>query len=190
MRCSCLPLFHETASALGFELGVGAARGGRREGFTEQVLEGDRAGGVAIRAKEEGHRVGECVQGEVGPVFRKGPRLEPREGQAGTGVPAAEGSVVGGVPVQRRGLQGGREPSGGWVDLGGGAHYPQAGQVALVCEEEVKWGEAGLHSEDVNGSARKAVGGPPLDLMPEGHQLPCHMGSGLENVSTVAQDRK
>ena len=63
------------------------------------MLGGDGAGGVAVWAKEEGHQVRESIQGEVGPVLGRGSRLEPREGQACPGVPTAEDSVVGGVPV-------------------------------------------------------------------------------------------
>jgi len=44
------------------------------------VLGGDWEGAKPIEAQEEQHGVQECVQGEVGPVLRGGPRLDPREG--------------------------------------------------------------------------------------------------------------
>jgi len=76
--------------------------------------------------------------------------------------------MIRGVAAQRLSQKGGWESGCSWVDLRGGAHYPQAGQATFVSEEEVQWGEAGFDSQDVSGSARKAVRGPPLDLMPEG----------------------
>jgi len=112
------------------------------------------------------------------------------EGQPGTGVTAVEDSIVGGEAIQRRYLQRGREPSGGRAHLSGGAHQSQAGQAAFVREEEVEWGEAGLHSQDVDGSARKAVGGLSLDIVPEHRQLPRHVSRRLAGVSAVAEDRK
>jgi len=66
------------------------------------VLGGDRKGRAAARAKKEEHRVGESVQWEVSPVLGRGPLLAPGEGQAGSRVPAAEESVIGGVAVWRR----------------------------------------------------------------------------------------
>jgi len=80
VRRSLLPLFHEEVLAQELELGVGAAQGGRRVGFAEQVLGGDREGGMAVQAEEEENGVGEGVQGEVGSVLGRGPRLMPGEG--------------------------------------------------------------------------------------------------------------
>ena len=80
----------------------------------------------------------------MSPVLGRGPQLAPGEGQAGTRVATAEGPVVGGVSMQRRSLKGGREPSGGRVDLRRGAHHPQTGQAKFVREKEVEWGKAGF----------------------------------------------
>jgi len=57
----------------------------------------------------------------------------------------------------------------------------------FVFEEEVQWGEAGLHSQDVDRSERKAARGPPLDLVLEGRELSCHVNSQLESVRVVAE---
>ena len=69
VRRPLLPFSHEEVLTQERELRVGAARGGRRIGFAEQVLGSDREGSVAVGAKEEEHRGGEGVQGEVGPVL-------------------------------------------------------------------------------------------------------------------------
>ena len=49
------PLFHEEVSAQELELGVGAAQGGRRVDFAEQVRRGDGEGRAAVQAEEEEH---------------------------------------------------------------------------------------------------------------------------------------
>jgi len=54
---------------LELQLRVGAARGGLGVCLAEQVLGGDRKGGVTIGAEEEQHEVREGVEGEVGPVL-------------------------------------------------------------------------------------------------------------------------
>jgi len=154
------------------------------------VLGGDWEGGVAIRAEEKQHRVGESVQGEVGPIRSSGSWPVPAEGQPGSRVTAVEDSVVGSVPVLRRRVLGGRKPSSGRVNLRWRTHYPQAGQAVFVCEKEVDWRQAGLHGKDVDRGAGKAVGGPPLDLVPEGCELPCHVNSGLKCVRAIAEDRE
>jgi len=124
----------------------------------------------------------------VGPVFEGGSSLAPGEGQPGPQVPAAEDSGVRAVTVRRRRVEGGRQPSSGGVDFRWRAHNSQAGQVTFVRKEEVERGQAGLHSEDVNRGAGKAVGGPPLDLVPKCCELSCHMDGGFERVRTVAED--
>ena len=73
-----LPFSNEEVLAQERKLRVGAARGGRRVGFAKQVLGGDWEGSVAVGAKEEEHRVGQGVQGQVGPILRGGSHLEPR----------------------------------------------------------------------------------------------------------------
>ena len=77
VRRGFFPLFHEEVPAEELKVRVGAAR---RAGvrLAEQVLGRDRKGGDAVRAEKEEHRVGEGVQGEVGPVFRGGSRLARR----------------------------------------------------------------------------------------------------------------
>jgi len=85
---------------------------------------------------------------------------------------------------------GGRTPTSSGLDLRGGAHHPQAGQVVLVGEEEVNGGEAGLNGQDVRGGAREAIGGPPLDLVPEGRELSRHVYRGLKCIRAVAEDGK
>jgi len=55
--------------------------------------------------------------------------------------------------MQRRCLEGGRQPSGGRVDFQGGAHYSEGSQAGFVREEEIQWGETGLYGQDVGGSA-------------------------------------
>jgi len=60
----------------------------------------------------------------------------------------------------------------------------------LLHEEKVVWGEAGLYSKDVNRSARKAGSCPPLDLVPESRELPCHLSGGFKGVRAVAEDQK
>ena len=52
--------------------------GGVRVCLAQQMLGGDRKGGEAMRAKEEKHRVGEGVQGQVGPVLRGRSWLKPQ----------------------------------------------------------------------------------------------------------------
>ena len=113
--------------------------------------------------------------------------MAPGKRQPGPWVPAAEDSCVRAVTVRRRRVKGGRTPSGGGVDFWWRAHNPQAGQAAFVPEEEVDRAQAGLHSEEVNRGASKAVGGPPLDLVPKGCKLSCHMNSGFERVRAVAE---
>ena len=78
---SLIPFFHEEVLALKLELWVGAARGGLRIEVAKEVLGGDREGVKPIGAQEEEHRGGEIVEGEVGPVLRGPPRLDPWEGQ-------------------------------------------------------------------------------------------------------------
>jgi len=124
----------------------------------------------------------------VGPVLGGGPRPAPREGQFCPWSPAEEGSIIGGVAVQRRPREGGWKPGGGRVDLGRGAYYPKAGQAVLLCKEEIERGEAGLNGQDVGRGAGEAVRGPPLDLVPEGRELSRHVNSGLESIRAVAKD--
>jgi len=156
----------------------------------EQVLGGDREGGVAVGAKEEEPRVGEGVQEEVGPVFQGGSWLEPGQRQSATGMSAGEGPVVGGVAVQRRCLEGGWKSGCRRVNLQRGAHYPKVGQTAFVREEEVQWGEAGLDGQDVDGGACEAVRRPHLDLVPEDREFPRHVGCGCEHFCAIAKDRE
>ena len=75
-----IPFFHEEVLAFKLELWVGAARGGLRVEVAKEVLGGDREGDKPIGAQEEQHRVGESVEGEVGPVLRGRSRLDPWEG--------------------------------------------------------------------------------------------------------------
>jgi len=54
------------------------------------VLGSDGEGGEAVGAEEEKHRVGEGIQGEVGPILEGGSSLAPGERQPGPRVPAVE----------------------------------------------------------------------------------------------------
>jgi len=60
--------------------------------------------------------------------------------------------------------------------------------MVLVRYEEVERREAGLNGQDIGRGARETVGGPPLDLMLVGSELPHHVSSGLESIRTVAED--
>jgi len=77
-----VPFFHEEVLALEFKLRVGAAQGGIRIEVANEVLGGDWEGVKPVLAQKEQHRVGEGVEGEVGPVLGGWSRLGPREGQA------------------------------------------------------------------------------------------------------------
>ena len=61
-------------------------------------------------------------------------------------------------------------------------------QAAFVFEEEPEGREAGLDGQDVDGGTHEAVGGPPLNLVPKGGELPSHMDGGREGVRAIAQD--
>ena len=65
-----------------------------------------------------------------------------------------------------------RETGHGRFDLRGGAEYSKGGEAAFVRKEEVKRGETGLDGQNIEGGAGEAVGGPPLDLVPEDGELP------------------
>ena len=95
VRRSLLPFLHEEVLALELELGVGAAPGGLGIVIDKQVLGGDWEGTEPVRAQEEPHRVGEGVEGEVGPVLQRRSCLEPRGGEAAARVPSAQDPVVG-----------------------------------------------------------------------------------------------
>jgi len=95
VRRSLLPFLHEEIPALELELGVGAARGGLGIVIDKQVLGGDWEGTEPVRAQEEQHRVGEGVEGDVGPVLRRRSYLEPREGEAAARVTRTQDTVVG-----------------------------------------------------------------------------------------------
>jgi len=77
-----VPIFHEAVLALKLKLRVGAARGGLRIEVTKEVLGGDREGVKPVLAQKEQYRVGEGVEGEVGPVLGGWSGLGPREGLA------------------------------------------------------------------------------------------------------------
>jgi len=101
-----------------------------------------------------------------------------------------KGFCARGSGVILTGSEGRREPGGSWVDLGGGADDSQACQTTFVRQEELQWGEAGFHSQDGCRGARKAIRGPPLDLVPEGRKFPCHVNCGFKGVRAVAEDRE
>jgi len=186
-----LPLLHEELPAEELKLRVGAAQRRGEVSFAEHVLEGDWEGSGPIRAKGEKHRMRKSVMGEVGPVPSRGPsRCAPREGQSSPWIPAGEGSMIGGVAVQRRHLKRCWKPGGGCVDLRWGAHHPKAGQAVLVRKEEVMWGEAGFNGQDVGRGAGEAIRGPSLDLVPEGRELSRHVNGGFESIRAVAEDGK
>jgi len=92
--------------------------------------------------------------------------------------------------VSRRCLNGGRKSGSAQVDFRGGAHDPKGGQAVLVFKEEFEGREAGLDGQDVRGGAGEAVRGPPLDLVPEGRELPCYVNRGSEGIRPVAEDGK
>jgi len=96
--------------------------------------------------------------------------------------------MVRGVAVQRGGLQREGKAGRGWVNLRGGTQYSEAGETALISQEKVERRETGLDGQYVDGGAGEAVGRPPLELMPEGGELPGHVGGGHEDVRTVTED--
>jgi len=128
------------------------------------------------------------IQREVGPVLRGGSCLEPREGEAASGVPRAQDPVVRRVAVEGRSSQRGWEPSGRRVDFRGGAHDPKVCQVSLVCEEKPQQWAAGLDGQDICRPIHEAIGRPSLDLVPEHGELPNHVGAGHEDVRAIAED--
>jgi len=162
-------------------LGVGAARGRLGVVVGEQMLRGNWEGGEPAGAQHKQHGMWEGVEGEVGPVFRGRPCLEPREGEAASRVTRAQGPMVRRVAVKRRGLYGGREPRGRWVDLRGGAQDPKVCQASLVRDEEPKRWEAGFYGQDVCGGRHETFGRPSLDLVPEHGEFPDHVGGGHED---------
>jgi len=78
--CGLFPFFDEEAPTLELQLGVGAARRRGWVVFAKKVLGGHREGFEPARAQDKEHGVREGIQGEVGPVPRGRPWLEPREG--------------------------------------------------------------------------------------------------------------
>ena len=130
----------------------------------------------------------EGIEREMRPVLRGRSRLEPWQGKVATRVPPAPNPVVCQVAVKGGGLNGRREPSGCWVDLRGGAEDSQVSQAALVREEQVKRGEAGLDGQDVDRRAHKAISCPALGLVPKHGEFPNHVGGGREHVRTIAED--
>jgi len=60
--------------------------------------------------------------------------------------------------------------------------------VAFVHEEKLEWWETGLDGQDVGGGTHEAVGGPPVDFVPEGGELPSHVDGGYEGVCAIAED--
>jgi len=154
------------------------------------VLGGDREGVKPVRAQKEQHRVGEGVEGVVGPVLGGWSRLGPREGQAAACIPRAQSPEVWRVAVKGRSLDRGGKPRGCEVDLRRGAEDPQVSQPAFIREEEIEWREAGLNSQDVSGGAHEAVGRPSLDLVPERGEFPDHMARGNKGVRALAEDGK
>jgi len=62
--------------------------------------------------------------------------------------------------------------------------------VALVFQEELARWEAGLDGQHVGGGTHETVGGPPLNLVPKGGELPSHMDGGCEGFCAIAQDGK
>jgi len=188
VRSSPVPFFHEEVLALKLKLGVGAARGRLRVVIGEQMLGGNWEGSEPVRAQYKQHGVREGVKGEVGPVFQGRSCLEPREGEAASRVPHAQDPVVWRVAVKRRGLHGGRESCGRWVDLRGGAQDSKVCQATLVHDEEPERWEAGLYGQDVRGGRHEAIGCPSLDLVPEHGELPNHVDCGHEDVRAIAED--
>jgi len=187
---SLVPFFHEEVLALKLELWVGAARGGLGIEVAEEVLRGDREGVKPVLAQKEKHRVGESVEGEVGPILGGRSGLGPREGQAAARIPRAQGPEVWRVAVKGRSLHRGGEPRGCGVDLWRGAEDPKVSQPAFIREEEIEWREAGLNGQDVRGGAHEAVGRPSLDLVQERGELPGHVDRWNKGVRAIAEDGK
>ena len=90
--------------------------------------------------------------------------------------------------MKGRRLNRGGKTGGGRTDLRGEAQYPKAGQAIFVHKEMLERGEARLDGQDVRGGAGETILGPPLDLVPEGRELPRHMNRGLEGVRPIAED--
>jgi len=87
VRYGRLPTLHQALSAKELQLRVGAARKRRRVNLGEQVLGGNWEGGRTIVAKGEQHRMWEGVDGEVGPVLRRGLGLRHGRGSLAPGFP-------------------------------------------------------------------------------------------------------
>ena len=169
---------------------IGSARGWLRVVIDEQVLGGDREGTEPVRAQEKQHGVWEGVEGEVGPILRGRPRLDPREGKAAAHISCTQGPVVRSVAMKGWSLQGGWESCCCRVDLRGGAHNPQVCEAALVCEEKLERWEATLTGQDVRGGRHETIGRPSRGLMPEHGELPNHVSGGGQDVRAIAEDGK
>ena len=100
---------------------VGEAQGGLGVVIDKQIVGGNGAGTEPVRALEKQHGVREGVEGEVGPVLQGRSCLESREGEVASCVVRAQDRVVWRVAVKGRGLHGGWESRGRWVDFRGGA---------------------------------------------------------------------
>jgi len=62
--------------------------------------------------------------------------------------------------------------------------------MILIFQEEVARGETGFNSQNIGRGASETVGGPPLDFVPEGKELSCHVGSLFESIRAVTEDGK
>jgi len=82
-----VPFFHDEVLALKLDLWVGAARGGLVIEVAKEVLRRDWEGVKPVLAQKAKNRVGESVEGEVGPVLGGRSGLGPREGQAAACIP-------------------------------------------------------------------------------------------------------
>jgi len=95
--------------------------------------------------------MGEGIKWEVGPILRGRSRLKPGEGKAAARVSGAQLPMVWCMAAEGRGLHRRRDPRRRRVDFRGGAYNPQAGQAALVGQEENERWEAGLDSQHIRG---------------------------------------
>jgi len=75
--------------------------------------------------------------------------------------------------------------SGGWVDLGGGAHHPDCRQPLSVGDQERDRWEAGLHGEDSSRSGGEAISCLSLDVVPKGVQAIRGAHAGSEQIRAV-----
>jgi hypothetical protein len=89
-----------------------------------------------------------------------------------------------GLPSQDRG---GEACSGG-VNPRRRADHPEGSHSSFLSKQSGEWWESRLAVEGPKGCGPKAVGGPPLHLVPEGVHSSGEGGVGYEPVCAVGED--